>query len=159
MRLRITLILLTLIFVGDAADAGWRKRRRLRRRRKPVPTQPAPAPTPAPEPEPLPPNISVVPDGTYVGVLGGRLIQFTATPMAFLTLYGDLPNSDPEISHAYVSGNYSNYISHMGIVFIYIAHDGSIHHSETFSGTYSIQSDGTLIFTGAHGTAVFTRIG
>ena len=148
MKLPITLMFLTLLFVGEAADAGRRSRDRRRKRPRPVPTQPAPEP-----------DIAELPDGTFTGVLGGRLITFTATPMAFLTLYGDLEVNDPEIASAYVSGNYNNYLSHMGIVFIYLAHDGSIHHSETYSGTYIILSDGTIIFTGVHGTAFFSKIG
>ena len=119
MRIPLTLALLVLVFVVDAADAG-RGRLRRKKRRRPVPTQPAPAPAP------LPPGYSVVPDGTYTGELGGQQITFTATPMAFFTLYGELPHSDPAISHAYVSGNYQNWMSTMGITFVYMANSNTI---------------------------------
>ena len=154
MKLPISLALITLLLVGDAADAGRRKRRH-KKRPKPVPTQPAPAPAPTPTPVP---EFQPLPSGTYTGVLGGQQITFTATPMAFYTLYGNLHNNDPEVSSAYVSGNYNNWMNHMGIVFVYLAHDGTIHRSVTFSGTYLLLENGTLIFTGEHGTAVFSQV-
>ena len=113
---------------------------------------------PAPAPAPVP-QFQSLPDGTYTGVLAGRLITFTATPMAFYTLYGDLPNSDPNISHAYISGNYNNWMNHFAISFVYVPKNGGYPTTESYVGTYLLKEDGTLVFTGTHGVATFHKVG
>jgi len=150
MKLATALCLLVLFLIAVDADAG-RGGKGGGKGPKPRPEEPAPDPEPDPE-------YPIYPDGPYVGDLGGRTIEFTATPIAFMTLYGELESDDPEVAYAYVSGNYSTATFTMGIDFVYVAHDGSVHHWESFWGSYSIAPDGSVIFTGDHGTAVFTPV-